>query len=70
MVCECMTASCACRWATRLDFQRYLEPDPALIASLRRSPLTLVAFTNGDNKLKYNNLIIKERKGFPAEIFG
>jgi len=37
-------------WATRLDFERYLKPDEALNESLRRSPLTLVAFTNGPRR--------------------
>ena len=37
-------------WSTRLDFARFLSPDPAFIASLERCPLKLVAFTNAPRR--------------------
>jgi len=37
-------------WAEGLDFSGYLRPDEETIASLRRCPLKLVAFTNGPRR--------------------
>lgn len=40
------TQSLAKWWASKLEFEKYLKPDPELIAALHASPLKLIAFTN------------------------
>ncbi len=55
-------------WATKLDFERYLSPDAALIESLRACPLTLVAFSNAPRRYAIRCLeTLGLREFFPDE---
>lgn len=43
-------------WATKLEFDKFLSPDPEVIDALRTVPLKLVAFTNGPRCAQTNAL--------------
>ena len=61
-------AHLADHWASKLDFARYLTPNPTLIDSLQRCPLKLVAFTNAPKKYAIAVLeALQLRSFFPDE---
>jgi putative hydrolase of the HAD superfamily len=63
------TAALASWWAETLDFTAFLTPNPALIDSLRRCPLKLVAFTNAPRKYAVRVLeALGLRELFPDEM--